>query len=342
MKLSWDQLPRHVKDPLAAVYVVHGDEILLQQEATDLLRRAARAQGYTEREVHHAERGMDWSALLASINTLSLFGDRKIVEVRFSGKPDSSAASMLEKYAGNPSPDTLLLLILPKLDGTAQKAKWFAACDSAGASLQLPVIDAHTLPNWLSGRLQQAGLRTEDTEAFALLRERVEGNLLAAQQEIEKLRLLADNGLLTTDIIRSAVGDCARYNVYELADCALNGDAERAARMLAGLRAEGETESGVLWALGKDARTLAALREGLDAGQPLNALLQQNGIWQKRQSLFQKAVQRTSPRLARLLVSEILATDQAIKGQSQERGWDVLLRLTMAIAGRPLRPGIKV
>ncbi|HQX89966.1 MAG TPA: DNA polymerase III subunit delta, partial [Moraxellaceae bacterium] len=189
MKLSWDQLPRHVKDPLAAVYVVHGDEILLQQEATDLLRRAARAQGYTEREVHHAERGMDWSALLASVNTLSLFGDRKIVEVRFSGKPDSSAASMLEKYAGNPSPDTLLLLILPKLDGTAQKAKWFFECDSAGASLQLPVIDAHTLPNWLSGRLQQAGLRTEDTEAFALLRERVEGNLLAAQQEIEKLRL---------------------------------------------------------------------------------------------------------------------------------------------------------
>lgn len=336
MKLRWDQLARHLKDPLAPVFVVHGDEILLQQEATDLIRRAARAQGFTEREVHHAERGMDWSELLGSVNTLSLFGDRKIVEVRFSGKPDATAASTLEKYTANPSPDTLLLLTLPKLDGTAQKAKWFVACDAAGVSLQLPVIDAQTLPDWLAARLQQAGLRTEDAEAFALLRERVEGNLLAAQQEIHKLRLLADNGVLTTDIIRNAVGDSARYNVYDMADCALAGDAERAVHMLAGLRAEGQAETVVLWAIGKDARTLAALREGVDAGQPFNSLLQQNGIWQKRQPLFQKAVQRTSPRLARLLVSEVLAADQAIKGQSQEQGWDVLLRLTLALAGRPL------
>lgn len=340
MKLRWDQLARHARDPLAPVYVVHGDEILLQQEATDLLRRAARTQGFSEREIHHAERGMDWGDLLASVNTLSLFGDRKIVEVRFSGKPDTTAASTLEKYAANPAPDTLLLLILPKLDGTAQKAKWFVACDNAGVSLQLPVIDAQTLPDWLSSRLQQAGLRTEDAEAFALLRERVEGNLLAAQQEIEKLRLLADNGVLTTDIIRHAVGDSARYNVYDMADCALAGDVERAARMLAGLRAEGQAESVVLWAIGKDARTLAALREGVEAGQPFNSLLQQNGIWQKRQPLFQKAVQRTSPQLARLLVSEVLAADQAIKGQSQEQAWDVLLRLTLALAGRPLFAGI--
>lgn len=340
MKLRWDQLARHARDPLAPVYVVHGDEILLQQEATDLLRRAARAQGFSEREIHHAERGMDWGDLLASVNTLSLFGDRKIVEVRFSGKPDTTAASTLEKYAANPAPDTLLLLILPKLDGTAQKAKWFVACDNAGVSLQLPVIDAQTLPDWLSSRLQQAGLRTEDAEAFALLRERVEGNLLAAQQEIEKLRLLADNGVLTTDIIRHAVGDSARYNVYDMADCALAGDVERAARMLAGLRAEGQAESVVLWAIGKDARTLAALREGVEAGQPFNSLLQQNGIWQKRQPLFQKAVQRTSPQLARLLVSEVLAADQAIKGQSQEQAWDVLLRLTLALAGRPLFAGV--
>lgn len=339
MKLRWDQLGRHAKEPLAAIYVLHGDEILLQQEAADLLRRAARAQNFTEREVHHAERGMDWNELQASVNNLSLFGDRKIVEVRFSGKPDTTAANTLEKYAANPAPDTLLLLILPKLDGTAQKAKWFVACDNAGVSLQLPVIDAQTLPDWLSSRLQQAGLRTEDAEAFTLLRERVEGNLLAAQQEIEKLRLLADNGVLTTDIIRNAVGDCARYNVYDLADCALSGDAERAARMLAGLRAEGQAESVVLWAIGKDARTLASLREGVDGGQPFNSLLQQNGIWQKRQPLFQKAVQRTSPRLARLLVSEVLAADQAIKGQSMEQAWDVLLRLTLALAGRPLFAG---
>lgn len=337
MKLRLDQLGRHVRERLLPLYVVHGDEMLLQQEAADLLRQAARAQGHTEREVHHAERGLDWSELIASLNTLSLFGDRKIVEIRFNGKPDSTAAAALEKYAADPSPDTLLLLLLPKLDGTAQKAKWFAACDSAGATLQLPVIDSHTLPDWLSGRLQQAGLRAEP-DAFTLLCERVEGNLLAAQQEIEKLKLVAVNGLLSADTVRHAVGDSARYNVYDLADSALAGDAVRAARMLAGLRAEGETESSVLWAVGKDARALAALREGADAGQPVGALMQQAGIWQKRQGLFQRALQRTPAQEARQLVSEVLAADMAIKGQSDESGWDVLLRLVMRLAGRPLFP----
>lgn len=335
MKLRPDQLPRHVNEPLRPVYVVHGDEILLQQEAADTLRQAARRQGFSERELHHAERGADWNELLASANNLSLFGDRKLLEIRFSGKPDATAAATLEKYAADPSPDTLLLLLLPKLDGTAQKAKWFVACENAGASLQLPQIDAHSLPEWLRNRLQQAGL-SGDAETFTLLLERVEGNLLAAQQEVEKLRLLAKDGVLTPDIVRQAVGDSARYNVYDMADCALAGDVVKAARMLAGLRAEGESESSLLWAIGKDARTLAALREGMDAGQPLNALLQQNGIWQKRQPLFHRAVQRTSTELAKVLVQECLAVDRAIKGQSNEKAWDVLLRLTLAVAGRPL------
>lgn len=335
MKLRPDQLSRHVSEPLRTIYVLHGDEILLQQEASDTLRQAARKQGFSERELHHAERGADWNELLASANNLSLFGDRKLLEIRFSGKPDTVAAAALEKYAADPSPDTLLLLLLPKLDGTAQKAKWFVACENAGASVQLPQIDAHTLPEWLRGRLQQAGLRG-DAETFALLLERVEGNLLAAQQEVEKLRLLSSDGVLTVDIVRQAVGDSARYNVYDLADCALAGDAVKAARMLAGLRAEGESESSLLWAIGKDARTLAALREGVDAGAAMNALLQQNGVWQKRQPLFQRALQRTSAALARSLIEEILAADRAIKGQSAERAWDVLLRLTMAVAGQPL------
>ncbi|MDF3030294.1 MAG: holA [Moraxellaceae bacterium] len=335
MKLRFDQLPRHLGERLQPVYVVHGDEILLQQEAADLLRQAARKQGFSERELFHAERGADWNEMLASANNLSLFGDRKLLEIRFGGKPDAAAAAALESYAGNPSPDTLLLLLLPKLDGNAQKAKWFLACENAGASLQLPQIDSHTLPDWLRVRLQQAGLAA-DPEAFTLLVERVEGNLLAARQEIEKLRLLAPDGRLTVDIVRNAVGDSARYNVYDLSDAALAGDAEKAARMLAGLRAEGQAESVLLWALGKDARTLAALREGIDAGQPLNALMQQNGIWQKRQALFQRALQRTNTTAARQLVTEVLAVDQAIKGQSDEQAWDVLLRLTLAMAGRPL------
>ncbi|MCC2637110.1 MAG: holA [Moraxellaceae bacterium] len=335
MKLRWDQLPRQVREPLQPIYMLYGDEILLQQEAGDLLRSAARAQGFSERELYHAERGSDWNELLASANNLSLFGDRKLIEIRFSGKPDASATAALERYAASPSPDTLLLLVLPKLDGTAQKAKWFVACENAGASLQLPQIDAHTLPDWLRARLQQQGL-TMEPEAFTLLCDRVEGNLLAARQEIEKLRLLAPDGVLSLDLVRSAVGDSARFNVFDLADSALSGDPARAARMLSGLRAEGHSESSVLWALAKDARTLAALREGLEAGQPMGALLQQCGIWQKRQGLFQRAVQRITPALAQRLVEEVQAADLAIKGQSQERAWDVLLRLALLMAGRPL------
>lgn len=335
MKLRWDQLARHVREPLRSLYLLHGDEVLLQQEAGDLLRQAARAQGFSERELFHAERGADWNELLASANTLSLFGDRKVIEIRFTGKPDAAAAAALERYAASPSPDTLLLLVLPKLDGSAQKSKWFTACENAGASVQLPVVDAHTLPDWLRARLEQHGIAMEP-EAFTLLCERVEGNLLAAQQEIEKLRLLAPQGVLTLDLVRNAVGDSARYNVYDLADAALAGDVERAARMLAGLQAEGQSEGTVLWAVARDARTLAALREGVDAGQAPGALMQQNGVWQKRQGLFQRALQRTSPALAQRLVDEALAADLAIKGQSQERAWDVLLRLVLLMAGRPL------
>lgn len=335
MKLRWDQLQRHVREPLLSVYALHGDEILLQQEAADLLRQAARAQGFSEREVFHAERGADWNEMLASANNLSLFGDRKVIEIRFTGKPDAAAAAALERYAAAPSTDTLLLLLLPKLDGSAQKAKWFLACETAGASLQLPQIDAHTLPEWLRGRLQQMGV-TMEPDAFTLLCERVEGNLLAARQEIEKLRLLAPQGVLDVETVRSAVGDSARYNVYDLADSALQGDAVRAARMLTGLRAEGQSEGSVLWAVAKDARTLAALREGVDAGQQAGALMQQLGIWQKRQGLFQRALQRTSPAMAQRLVDECLAADLAIKGQSQEEAWDVLLRIALLMAGRPL------
>lgn len=335
MKLRWDQLHRHLREPLQPLYLLHGDEVLLQQEAGDLLRQAARAQGFSERELFHAERGADWNELLASANTLSLFGDRKVIEIRFTGKPDATAAAALERYAASPSPDTLLLLVLPKLDGSAQKAKWFLACENAGASVQLPVVDAHTLPEWLRARLSQHGI-TMEPEAFTLLCERVEGNLLAAQQEIEKLRLLAPEGVLTLDLVRNAVGDSARYNVYDLADAALAGDIERAARMLTGLQAEGQSEGSVLWAVARDARTLAALREGVDAGQAAGALMQQNGIWQKRQGLFQRALQRTTPALAQRLVAEVQAADLAIKGQSQERAWDVLLRLVLLMAGRPL------
>lgn len=335
MILHAEQLTRHAREPLKPIYLVHGDEALLQQESTDLLRQMARQQGFTEREVHHVEKGMNWDEILASVNNLSLFGDRKIMELRFRNKPDKQASDILEKYASDPAPDTLLLIQLPKLDGTNQKAKWFVACEKAGVSIGLPDINSDSFPDWLQNRLSKAGL-SSDIDTFNLLLERLEGNLLAAQQEIEKLKLVAENGFVSLASAQQSVGDCARYNVYDLADAALQGDISRTARILSGLRAEGESDSTILWAIAKDARALAALREGIDAKQPINALMQQNGIWAKRQSLFQRALQRTSTMHAQTIVRECLTADMAIKGQNQETSADVLLRLCMLITGRPL------
>ncbi len=337
MKLRLDQLARHTKEPLLPVYVLFGDETLLMQEAADGLRRAARAQGFSERELSHAERGLDWNELLASANTLSLFGDRKILELRFNGKPDAAAASALESYAANPSPDNLLLLILPKLDGTAQKAKWFVACEAAGASIMVPSVDSAALPDWLQARARGQGLQLSP-EALGLLVDKVEGNLLAAAQELEKLRLLHGEGNLTLEQVQAAVSDSARYNVYDLVDCALLGDAEKAARMLFGLKAEGQAESVVLWALMRDVRALVGISEGVAQGQQAFSLMQQFGIWQKRQPIIQQALRRhTLPRLQGLL-ADTLEIDKAIKGQSPDHAWDGLLRLTLALAGQPLFP----
>jgi DNA polymerase-3 subunit delta len=339
MKLRPDQLARHLQEPLKAVYLIFGEETLLVQEAADALRAAARRQGFSEREVMHGERGADWNELLASASNMSLFGDRKIIEVRFSGKPDAQAAAALEQYAQNPSPDNLLLMMLPKLDGTAQKSKWFTACENAGVSIAIISVDRAALPDWLRGRLGQAGLQLSP-EALTLLADKVEGNLLAASQEVEKLRLLYGAGALTIEQVRDAVGDSSRYNLYDLADCILDGQSARAARMLLGLKAEGESESSVLWTLSRDVRALTGISEGVAQGQQAFALMQQYGIWQKRQPLVQKALRRHSLASLQGLLQDALTIDKAIKGQHPDNPWDALLRLALALSGQALFPRV--
>lgn len=341
MKLRFEQIARHTEQTLSPIYVLFGDETLLVQEGADLIRRAARKHGFTERELHHADRGFDWNELLASANTMSLFGDRKIIEIRLSGKPDAAASSALESYAKNPSPDNLLLLILPKLDGTAQKAKWFVACENAGASILVPSVDANALPDWLQARARSLKLQLSP-EALTLLVDKVEGNLLAASQEIEKLRLLHGEGALSFEQVQEAVADSARYNVYDISDCALSGDAERTARMLYGLKAEGTAESVVLWAIMKDVRALVGISEGLSMGQQAYGLMQEFGIWQKRQPIIQQALKRHSLPTLQQLLQDALEVDKAIKGQSPDSAWDGLLRLLLNLAGKPLFPRLAI
>jgi DNA polymerase-3 subunit delta len=231
-----------------------------------------------------------------------------------------------------------LLITLPKLDAAAQKSKWFTALDNHGVQITVYPVDASALPVWLSQRAQSLGLRLP-TEALQLLADRTEGNLLAAAQALEKLRLLSDGNDISFDTVASLVSDSTRYSVFDLADAVLVGDASRAARLLLGLESEGQAESVVLWALQKDLRalTLAAEQMSQSGQQALSSqALNQLGFWAKRQGPAQQALRRLSLIRLQRLTSGVIDVDKAIKGQSPERAWDALLRLTMAMAGRPL------
>lgn len=338
MKLRPEHLERHLREGLQALYVLTGDEPLLLQESTDLIRQAATRHGYSERQTHSIERGFSWDALIADSQALSLFAERKLVELRFSNKPDAAAAEVLIAFAQRPPEDTLLLITLPKLDGAAQKSKWFTALDNHGVQITLYPVDASALPGWLGARAQALGLRIPD-EALQLLADRTEGNLLAAAQALEKLRLLSDGNDISFETVASLVSDSTRYSVFDLADAVLLGDASRAARLLLGLESEGQAESVVLWALQKDLRalTLAAEQMSQSGQQGLSSqALNQLGFWAKRQGPAQQALRRLSLIRLQRLTSGVIDVDKAIKGQSAERAWDALLRLTMAMAGRPL------
>lgn len=337
MKLRPEQLARHLQEPIKPVYAIYGEEPLLIQEAADTLRAAARKQGCTDREIMHAERGADWNELLASASNLSLFGDRKLIEVRFNGKPDTEAANTLERYAERPSPDNVLLIVLPKLDAAAQKTKWFTALDNGGVCIGITAIDRQALPEWLAARARHAGLDISP-EAITLLTDKVEGNLLAGLQEIEKLRLLFGAGAIDAEQVRDVVGDSSRYSLSDLVDSMLEGQSARAARVLLGLKAEGETPSAVLWAISRDLRALVGISEGLAQGQQAYGLMQQHGIWQKRQPLIQKALRRHTPAKLRALLQDGLTVDKAIKGQHQDNPWDAMLRLVSSLAGKELFP----
>ncbi len=340
MKIRPEQLSSHLDNTTIRLHVLTGDEPLLVQESLDAIRQQARRHGYDERVQHSIERSFDWDSLLADSQALSLFAERKLLELRFSGKPDASASAALIELAQRPPEDTWLVITLPKLDGNAQKSKWFSALDSAGAVLTLYPVDAAELPRWLAQRGQRMGLSFDD-DALQLLSDRTEGNLLAAAQTLEKLQLLHNNERISVALVASLISDSARYSVFDLADAVLLGDGARSARLILGLESEGIAESVVLWALQKDLRSLIQIAEHNAINgqrQVSTAQLSQAGFWAKRQGPAQQALKRLPLRRLHQLHGLLLAIDKAIKGQSNERAWDLLLQLAMAMAGQPLFP----
>ncbi|WP_237067269.1 DNA polymerase III subunit delta [Microbulbifer guangxiensis] len=330
MRLNPRQLPQSLNKGLAPIYVVSGDEPLLVQECCDSIRAAAKKQGFNERELLHAENNFDWGQLIASAGSLSLFAEKKLIEVRLpNGKPGDKGSKALQEFARIGGDDLVLLLVLPKVDRAQVNSKWMKALEQRGALIQIWPVDANEMPRWIHQRLRAEGLDAEP-EAIQILAERVEGNLLAASQEIEKLKLLSNDNLITAATMNDAVASSARYDVFGLIDRALAGDAEAAVKTLHGLRAEGVEAPIVLWALAREIRSLLEIGEKLDQGQPLSRLVR----IQKRQPLVQGAINRLPRRQLEALLLRARAVDNAIKGGRELNPWTGLLELTLNLSGK--------
>ncbi|CAI9001280.1 DNA polymerase III subunit delta [Pseudomonas chlororaphis] len=340
MKLAPAQLGKHLQGTLAPVYVISGDDPLLCQEAADAIRSAARQQGFDERQVFSADANFDWGTLLQAGASMSLFAEKRLLELRLpSGKPGDKGAAAFIEYCSRPAEDTLLLINLPKLDGSAQKTKWGKALIDGEQTqfIQIWPVDASQLPQWIRQRLSQAGLSASQ-DAVELIAARVEGNLLAAAQEIEKLKLMAEGGQITVETVQAAVADSARFDVFGLVDAILNGEAAHALRMLEGLRGEGVEPPVILWALSRELRSLANMSLQYSQGTPLDKVFSQARppVWDKRKPLMSKALQRYSaPRWAQLLL-DAQRIDAQIKGQAAGSPWSSLSRLSLLMAGQRL------
>ena len=341
MQIKPDQLQAQLQRGLRTLYTVHGDEPLLAQEAGDAIRAAARAAGYSERKVFAvAGAHFDWSAVLGAAQALSLFAERQLIEIRIpGGKPGKEGSDALQRYCQALSDDVLTIVQLPRLDGQQLKSAWFNALDSAGVTVRVEPVERRALPGWIAGRMAAQGQRVAEgpsgQQALAFFADRVEGNLLAAHQELQKLALLYPAGEISFDQIESAVLDVARYDVFRFGEAVLGGQVQRALRMLDGLRAEGEAAVLVHWTLASDIQALKRVRDALDSGRPLPLALQDARVWGAKQRLFERlAPTLPAHTLAHLLEAASLC-DGLVKGLRHPdwptEPWDALRRLVLML-----------
>jgi DNA polymerase-3 subunit delta len=332
LKINANQLTAHLQKNLAPCYLVTGDEHLLVGEALDAIRDAAREKGFTARDVHIATTGFDWAQLRDSGANLSLFAERRIVELRLpTGKPGRAGGQAIVDFVAQTGSDLMLIVSGPKLDRSAQSSKWVKTLDAGGVSVPVWPVEQRELPGWIAARMRRVGLKP-DRDAVALIADRVEGNLLAAAQEIEKLRLLLGEGEVSAGDVGNAVADSSRFDVFKLADSALAGDAKRALRILSGLAAEGVEPVVILWALTRDLRTLAGLGDTVAAGGDLGRAMQKAGVWRNRQGLVRSCVSRHQRGDFYRLLRLASRADQAAKGQRREDPWQVLTDIVLGLA----------
>lgn len=325
---------------LAPLYTVSGDEPLLVTEAVDALRSAAREAGYTERTSLVMDARSDWSAVTAATQSVSLFGDRRLLEIKIpTGKPGKTGGDtlvrMAEQARQQPDPDTVTVIALPRLDKATRESKWALALAQAGVMADIPTIERPQLPAWIGARLARQNQRA-DPATLQWMADKVEGNLLAAHQEIQKLGLLYPEGELDPADVERAVLNVARYDVFGLRDAMLAGDSARTLRMLEGLRAEGEALPLVLWAVGEEIRLLARLAEIRQQGQDVGAAMRRLRIFGAHERLANQALARVPARAWPAAVQHAHDVDRLIKGLHPagrlDDPWEEMARLALRVA----------
>jgi len=333
VKINGDNLASSLSRGLSPIYLVSGDDPLLVNEAADAIRARARSEGFTERDLHVVERGFDWDALIADSRAMSLFAQRKIVEIRMTNPtPGDQGGNAIVELADNPSTDNVVLIITGKMDGRVQNSKWVNAIDKRGVVTQVWPIDLQRLPGWIRERLGRHGLKA-DAEAAGLLAERVEGNLLAAHQEVEKLALLLPPGPVTTETVLDAVADSARFDVLQLGEAAMRGQTSRALRILEGLRGEDVEIVLVLWAVNKDLQWMAQVQHLVANGQSVDAAMNSVYVWRPRQAAMKQALARLKPGAVRDLLLDAARVDRAIKGVLRTDPWIEMESLVARFCG---------
>jgi DNA polymerase-3 subunit delta len=328
-----EQLPAHLGKTLAPAYLLHGDEPLLALESADAIRAAARSKGYSERKVLTVDRHFKWAELAAAGSSMSLFGDRTLVELRIpSGKPGSEGSEAISRFCAQLPSDVLLMTSLPRLGKREQSSAWFSALAGVGSTVEIYPVERAALPRWMAERLARQNQKA-NAQTLAFLTDCVEGNLLAAHQEIRKLGLLLPEGELPFEAVREAVLNVARFDAGKLSEAMLGGDRARLARMLDGLRAEGEATPRIVWLMAEEIRAVARVQEGLASGRSVSDLCREHRIWgEPRQTLVGRAAQRLKSAALLQALRHAARVDRIAKGVGRGDAWDELLQLGLRLS----------
>ncbi len=332
MQIRFSQLDAQLKNGPVPAHLVSGDEPLQLVEACDAIRARYRESGCEERKVYDVERGFDWQAFADEVANIGLFSSRRLVEVRFAAAPDKSAGERILHCITHCIQDNFFLFRCGRLDARAMKSAWVQGIDRVGIVLRVWPLEGRQLESWLRGRLQKFSL-SADRETLQMLCHRVEGNLLAAAQEIEKLRLFAENGAINTHTVSMAVADNARYDVFQLVEYALTGDAAACVRSLQRLREEGTPPLQILAVLSREIRKLGRAAVQIERGVSDLEALRNEGVWQRRIPLMRQALQRHRRPGLEALLQYAARVDRAVKGDKNLSAWGELSRLSLRLAG---------